>query len=38
MFQVQISILRNKSEAALHRLSGDFSEQSALHHVGNQTV
>jgi hypothetical protein len=32
---VQITILRNKSEVVLHRLSGDFSEQIALHREGS---
>jgi hypothetical protein len=32
-FEVQIPTLYNKFEVALHRLSVDFSEQTALHHV-----
>jgi hypothetical protein len=32
-FEVQIPTLHDKFEVALHRLSVDFSEQTALHHV-----
>jgi hypothetical protein len=32
-FEVKIPALHNRSEVALHQLSGDFSEQTALHHI-----
>ena len=36
IFEAQIPALHNKSEVALHPLSGELSEQTALHHVGNR--